>query len=79
MLDDNDMYRQCCVLYGQANMLARKFKMCSDHVKINLFQKEKKTPAHCQYLQKKSSLMNFDISVIDLHQVDADRVKNTTF
>lgn len=31
-------YWQCCILYAQANMLARKFYMCSDHVKINLFR-----------------------------------------
>ena len=37
-LSDDDMYRQCRMLYAQANMLARKFYMCSDDVKIRLFQ-----------------------------------------
>lgn len=27
--DDNDIHRQCCKLYAQANMLARTFSMCS--------------------------------------------------
>ena len=26
--DDDDVQRQCGILYGQANMLARKFYMC---------------------------------------------------
>lgn len=36
--------RQCHVLYGQANMLARKHMMCSDHVKINLFKVYRAAP-----------------------------------
>ena len=36
--DDDDVQRQCCMLYGQANMLARKFHMCTDDVKIALFK-----------------------------------------
>ncbi len=36
--DDDDMYRQRRKLYAQANMLVRKFYMCSDEVKINLFR-----------------------------------------
>ena len=36
--DDDDVQRQCCMLYGQANMLARKFHMCTDDVKISLFR-----------------------------------------
>ena len=39
--DDDDAQRQCCKSYGQANMLARKFYMCTDDVKIDLFM------AHC--------------------------------
>ncbi len=38
MSDDDDMYRQRRKLYAQANMLVRKFYMCSDEVKINLFR-----------------------------------------
>ena len=36
--DDKDIYRQCRKLYGQANMLCRKFSTCSDSVKIALFR-----------------------------------------
>ena len=38
LCDDDDVQRQCCKLYGQANMLARKFHMCTDNVKIALFK-----------------------------------------
>lgn len=38
LTDDRDMYRQKCKLYGQANMLVRKFNMCSANVKIALFK-----------------------------------------
>ncbi len=34
--DDDDMYRQRRKLYAQANMLVRKFYMCSDEVNIYL-------------------------------------------
>ncbi len=36
--DDDDMQRQCCKLYRQANMLACKFYMCTVDVKIALFR-----------------------------------------
>ncbi len=36
--DDDDVQRQCGKLYGQANMLARKFHMCTPDVKISLFK-----------------------------------------
>jgi len=36
--DDDDIQRQCCKLYGQANMLARKFHMCNVKVKTSLFR-----------------------------------------
>lgn len=35
--DDKDIYRQRCKMYAQANMLLRKFSMCSDSVKCSLF------------------------------------------
>ena len=38
MSDDDDVKRQYCKLYGQANMLARKFHMCTDYVKVSLFR-----------------------------------------
>lgn len=37
-LNDGDVQRQCCKLYRQANMLASKFYMCTDDVKIALFR-----------------------------------------
>ena len=36
--DDADLFRQRCILYAQANMLARKFSFCSTEVKVNLFR-----------------------------------------
>ena len=36
--DDKDLYRQRCKIYAQANMLSRKFSMCSDSVKCSLFR-----------------------------------------
>ena len=38
LCDDDDVQRQCGILYGQANMLARKFYMCTTDVKISLFK-----------------------------------------
>ena len=38
MTDDEDMFRQCRMLYAQANMLIRKFHFCSDEVKTMLFR-----------------------------------------
>ncbi len=34
---DKDIQRQCCKLYGQGNMLIRKFNMCTVDVKVSLF------------------------------------------
>lgn len=36
--DDDDIQRQYCKLYAQANMLARKFHMCTNNVKVCLFK-----------------------------------------
>ena len=38
LTDDGDIYRQRQKLYVQANMLCRKFSMCSELVKISLFK-----------------------------------------
>ena len=38
MMDDNDIRRQCRQLYLQANLLLRRFHMCSIDVKITLFK-----------------------------------------
>ncbi len=34
--DDKDIQRQCCKLYGQGNMLIRKFNICTIDVKVSL-------------------------------------------
>ena len=36
--DDSDILRQCRKIYAQANMLLRKFSMCSVNVKCALFR-----------------------------------------
>ncbi len=36
--DDKDIQRQCHKLYGQGNMLIRKFNMCTVDVKLSLFR-----------------------------------------
>ncbi len=36
--DDSDIRRQCCKIYAQANMLLRKFFMCSVDVKCALLR-----------------------------------------
>ena len=36
--DDKDIYRQRRMLYAQANMIVRKFSMCSASVKFTLFK-----------------------------------------
>ena len=38
MKDDLDIMRQCRQLYAQGNVLARRFHMCSDNVKVTLFR-----------------------------------------
>ena len=38
MTDDKDIYRQRRKLYAQANMLSRKFSMCTVPVKVSLFR-----------------------------------------
>ena len=38
MKDDMDIMRQCRQLYAQGNVLARRFHMCTDNVKITLFR-----------------------------------------
>ena len=38
LCDDDDVQRQCCKLYAQANMLARKFHMCTEDVKVMVFR-----------------------------------------
>ncbi len=71
MSDDDDMYRQRRKLYAQANMLVRKFYMCSDEVKINLFR------AYCTYFYtaplwfkfKKESLCKLQVAYNDCMRI----------
>lgn len=49
LCDDDEIQRQHCKLYAQANMLAGKFNMCTDVVKIALF-KANFTPLYTAHL-----------------------------
>lgn len=65
--DDTDLYRQHCKIYAQANMLIRKFSMCSDSVKCSLFRTYI-TPLYtaqswCNY--KKKSLQRLKVAYND--------------
>ncbi|KAK7933294.1 hypothetical protein WMY93_004190 [Mugilogobius chulae] len=65
--DDRDIYRQCQQLYGQANMLVRKFGACSAAVKIKLF-KAYCTPMYTAHLwrhYRRSSLHRLNVAYND--------------
>ena len=67
MNDDDDMYRQCCKLYAQANTIARKFTFCSTQVKVALF-KAYCTPLYTAHLwssYKKSSMQKLQVAYND--------------
>ena len=38
LCDNDDVQHQCCKLYAQANMLARKFHMCTEDEKTAFFR-----------------------------------------
>jgi len=38
MTDDEDIYRQCRMMYAQAYILKHRFGMCTDKVKVSLFK-----------------------------------------
>lgn len=63
MSDDDDMYRQSRILYAQANMLARKFHMCSNHVKISHFR------AYCTPLH--TALLWVRFKRVSMHRLQA--------
>ena len=48
-VNDDDVYRQCCKLYTQANTIDRKFSFWSTQVKVALF-KAYCTPLYCVQL-----------------------------
>ena len=65
--DDKDIYRQRRNLYAQANMLLRKFSMCSFNVKCSLF-KAFCTPMYTPYVwcrYKKSSFQKLPVAYND--------------
>ena len=67
MTDDDDIRRQCCKMYAQANTLARRFHSCTDDVKISLF-KAYCTPLYTAYLwinYKKASMKKLQVAYND--------------
>ena len=65
--DDRDIYRQCRKLYAQANMLLRRFSMCSESVKCALF-KAFCTPMYTAFLwcsYKKGSMRRLNVAYND--------------
>lgn len=71
MNDDDDIYRQCCKLYAQANTIARKFSCCSTQVKVALF-KAYCTPlytAHLWSFYKKSSMQKLQVAYNDAMRI----------
>ena len=67
MTDDDDIRRQCCKMYAQANTLARRFHSCTDDVKISLF-KAYCTPLYTAYLwinYKKASMKKLQVACND--------------
>lgn len=65
--DDEDMYRQCRMLYAQANVMARKFGSCSEGVKITLFRAYCTSlyTAHLWSKYKKGSLQKLTVAYND--------------
>lgn len=71
MSDDDDIYRQCRMLYAQANTLKRKFGACTDNVKMTLF-KSYCTPLYTAHLwtnYKKASLQRLQVAYNDAFRV----------
>ena len=65
--DDRDIYKQRRMLYAQANVLVRKFSMCSAPVKATLF-KTFCTPMYTAHLWrrfKKSSMQKLNVAYND--------------
>ena len=65
--DDRDIYRQRRMLYAQANMIVRKFSMCSASVKSTLF-KAFCTPMYTAHLwrrYRKSSMQKLKVAYND--------------
>ena len=56
LTNDRDVYRQCCIIYVQANMAICKFNMCSVTVKTTLF-KTYFTHMYAARLRRESSVI----------------------
>ena len=80
LCDDDDIVRQCRILYAQANTLVRKFHMCSDNVKINLFRTFctplYTAPLWCQY--KKSSLQKLKVAYNDAFRILLKKLRSSS-
>ncbi len=63
MTDGDDIYRQCCMIYAQANILARRFSFCSDAVRTSLFE------AYCTPLYTAPLWSNYKKAVMQRIQV----------
>ena len=71
MSDDDDIYRQCRSMYAQANILVRKFSMCTEGVKMALFR------SYCTSLYtaqlwakyKKASLQKLQVAYNDAMRI----------
>jgi len=61
--DDKDINRQCRKIYGQANVLVRKFGMCSAYVKVALF-KAFCTPLYTAHLWRSYSKKNMQRLIV---------------
>ena len=70
-MDDKDIHRQRCKIYAQANMLLRKFSMCSDSVKCSLFRSYV-TPLYTAQLwsnYKKMSMQRLKVAYNDARRL----------
>ncbi len=56
MTDDEDIERQCRMMYMQGNILLRKFSFCSDEAKVSLFK------AYCTTLYTAHLWCNYGVS-----------------
>lgn len=67
LTDDEDIYRQCRMLYVQANILARKFGNCSVNVKLTLFKTfcSPLYTAHLWLNYKKASFQRLQVAYND--------------
>ncbi len=71
MTDDENIERQCRMMYMQVNILLRKFSFCSDEVKVSLF-KAYRTPLYAAHLwcnYRASSLQKLQVAYNDAMRI----------